>query len=757
MEQSHSTHASAARGRDVLAPIPASQDRIAPAGDSYAHRHDAILRAVHEAASTFLRCTTWENDILSVLGHLGTAADASRTFLFELERDASDVLWAVWRQEWIAPGVAQRLSDLVPQRVPVVDAGLARWSILGTGEPIHGPRSTLPPTEQAFCVRLGIRSIAVVPIFVEGDWWGVLGFTDDVTEREWEPVEVEALGAAAAMFGGALFRHRTEDRLRDSEERFRNLSDASAEGIVIHDNGIVLDANRSLVQMFGYELEELVGRNVLDMLPTAESRETIIRHIRSGSEERYEVTGRRKDGSEIVVEITGRAMTYRGRKVRVGTLHDVTGRKRAEVTSRRLVEEQLRRAAAEDAERRATFLADASRVLGASFDYQTTLSSLARLAVPELADYCLVDIVGEEVGAVERLGAAHVNPEKEPLLRDIVKFWKDVPSEHHFRRALSGESVLVPEITPAMLKLAIINEEHGRIVEAIHPRSVVAVPLRVGERVLGVLSLYWSESDRHFTEDDLALIEELARRASLAVDNARLFHHAQQATRARDEMLGVVAHDLRNPLNTITMGASLLLETLPETPPALRRQADMVRRAADRMNRLIQDLLDVRRIESDRLTIEPRCATVRGLLCEAADMLRPIAQAASLELLADARRDLPPVMADGGRIQQVLSNLIGNAVKFTPAGGTITLSAESLGTEVRVDVADTGPGIPADQIPHIFGRFWQAKRVDRRGIGLGLAIAKGIVEAHGGRIWVESQVGAGSHFYFTLPIAPTTV
>jgi PAS domain S-box-containing protein len=714
-------------------------------------RHDAILKAVHEAASSLLRSTAWENDIAAVLGLLGAAAGASRAFLFEMERDADGKLRAVWRQEWMAEGVARRLCD---DAIAVGAAGLARWEAMALGESIHGLVETLPPGERAFFEALGVRSIALVPVFVEENWWGALGLADDSPDREWETAEVDALDVAAATLAGALFRHRSEERLRESEERFRLLSDAAAEGVLIHDNGIIVDANLSLAQMFGYEVDELLGRNVFDTFPTAESREVILEHIRSGSNERYEVWARRKDGTLVLAEITGRPTTFRGRQIRVATLHDITERKRAETNARRLVEEEARRAAAEDAQRRASFLAEASRVLGTSFDYQTTLSMLARLAVPEFADYCIVDVATQDGGGLQRIGAAHMDPAKEPLLREIVRFWRleGLEREYHFARANSGDSVLIEDITDEMIQRSMVSEEHARLAAQIRPRSVVAVPLRVNERILGVLALYWSESNRRYGPDDLSLVEELARRASLAVDNARLFHEAQHATRARDEMLGVVAHDLRNPLNTIVMGASSLLEALPESPPLLRKSAHILQRAADRMNRLIQDLLDVRRIDAGRLVVEPRSATVTALVDEAMEMMRPLATAASIELTTDVAADLARVLADPGRILQVLSNLVGNAIKFTPTGGTITLSAGGEGDEIRFAISDTGPGIAADQLPHIFGRFWQANRADRRGIGLGLAIAKGIVEAHGGRIWVESQVGQGSRFYFTLPI-----
>jgi signal transduction histidine kinase len=268
---------------------------------------------------------------------------------------------------------------------------------------------------------------------------------------------------------------------------------------------------------------------------------------------------------------------------------------------------------------------------------------------------------------------------------------------------------------------------------------------------VGVLVLYSSESGRQFNEDDLALAEELARRAALAVENARLYHEAQLATRARDQMLGIVAHDLRNPLNTILMASELLEELL--APDAQKsRQVKMVRRAGKQMNHLIQDLLDVKRIENGRLAVEPRAVRAIALLNEAVEMLRSLATARGLDLALEPTDELPMVKADAQRIHQVFSNLIGNAIKFTPRGGRISVSGRHRGNDVHMGVTDTGPGIPAEQIPHVFGQFWQATGADRRGIGLGLAIAKGIVEAHEGRIWVESTLGEGSSFYFTLPV-----
>jgi signal transduction histidine kinase len=231
----------------------------------------------------------------------------------------------------------------------------------------------------------------------------------------------------------------------------------------------------------------------------------------------------------------------------------------------------------------------------------------------------------------------------------------------------------------------------------------------------------------------------------------RLYDDAQRVIDAREEILGIVAHDLRNPLNTISMATSMLIEDpLPDS--ARIGHLKIIRRAGERMNHLIQDLLSVTTIEAGRLSIAPAKMSVTDLLTEAADTLGPIAREKSLTFETSAADDLPAVRADHARVLQVLSNLVGNAVKFTPAGGTITVSAVRQGGRVRCSVADTGPGIPAGQIPRLFGKFWQAKRGDGRGVGLGLAIARGIVEAHGGTIDVRSEVGQGSVFSFELPL-----
>ncbi|MGH7476717.1 MAG: ATP-binding protein [Longimicrobiales bacterium] len=422
-------------------------------------------------------------------------------------------------------------------------------------------------------------------------------------------------------------------------------------------------------------------------------------------------------------------------------------------TRRLHLEQAAARETAERMERRARLLADASHVLATSFDYQTTLAKLVRLAVPGLADYCVVDIIDQESGAFERIGAAHADPEREPLLREARNCRSGVIAERCVALSANGPR-LIPQITTEMIERVTTDPAEREIIAQLEPRSLIAVPLVAKHGTLGELIMVAAESGRIFDSADLALAQELAGRAGLAVENARLYRGMQQATRSRDEMLGVVAHDLRNPLNAISMGAQLLLDLLPEDRATERRQTEIVLRSAERMNQLIGDLIELRRLESGRLTIEPKHVPLGLVIDEALEMLRPLAVAKGLDLSLDAAHPLPRVLIDPLRIHQVFSNLVGNALKFTPAGGHISVRIVIGDSETTITVGDTGPGIARDHLPHVFGDFWQADRADSRGLGLGLAIAKGIVEAHGGRIWVESEAGAGSRFHFTIPAPP---
>lgn len=250
-----------------------------------------------------------------------------------------------------------------------------------------------------------------------------------------------------------------------------------------------------------------------------------------------------------------------------------------------------------------------------------------------------------------------------------------------------------------------------------------------------------------------ARVEVLLRARALSLALRARADEAEQAALARDEVLAMVSHDLRNPLNLVLTSAAFLSDTADALSEPQRAQLRMIHRAAEQMNRLIQDLLEVSGIEAGHLRVDAAPEAVEPLVREACALLEHVAGGKKISLHVALAPGLPPVLADRGRILQVFGNLVGNALKFTPEGGMVRIEAAPEEGVVRFSVTDSGPGIPHEHLPHVFDRFWQARRSAEGGAGLGLAIARGIVAAHGGRLSVDSVPGAGSTFAFTLPRA----
>ncbi len=421
--------------------------------------------------------------------------------------------------------------------------------------------------------------------------------------------------------------------------------------------------------------------------------------------------------------------------------------------------EQSLRARAEEAERRAQFLAEASELFASSLDIDTTLNSLAALIVPGIADSAITYLV-DQSGAIHRLQPVHVDPERQELLSRQLDLYPPrietlIPP---VRRALTeGVPSLIHTVEADSMKAVPGDASHRSVAGSVGLRSLLVVPLRARGRIVGALSYGGADSRREYGTEDLAFAEDLATRAGLALDNARLYQESQAAVQARNEVLGIVSHDLRNPLNAVRFGAQALLRHWPPSDDgeAERNQLGAITRAADRMHRLIRDLLDVAQIDAGTLAVEMATVDLTSLLEDAVEASMPAAAERNVHLDLMAPRESLAVDADAERVLQVFSNLISNAVRFSPPGSRIGLSAERLGEELVFHVRDQGRGIDAEAIPHIFNRFWRARNGSSEGAGLGLAIARGIVESHGGRIWVESAVGEGSAFHFTLPVADT--
>ena len=533
-------------------------------------------------------------------------------------------------------------------------------------------------------------------------------------------------------------RKRAEEALRLSEAKYSGIVSISADAIIsIDETQHVILFNEGAEKMFDRSSAEMIGAP-LEILVPEHMRSGVKRNIesfRTGPETARQMSNRgklaygvRRNGEEFPVGAAISKLSIGGKSILTVTLRDITEQKRAEDEQR--------------------LLAEVGSVLATTLDFEDTLTNIARLVARDLADLCIMDVV-ESDQSMRRSRVVCRDPSKawieEALMRlplDLETSWP-IGSMKEIQHA-----VLIEPLTPSVLSSWALTDEHLGALQALDPKSAIAVPLLLHGNLLGSLLLVSSGRSRSFGQRDLRLVEAIAERAALSLENARLYRASKRASQVRDDVLGIVAHDLRNPLQIIATGAARLRMRGPETA---RQMGIEIGNAVQRMNRLIQDLLDVTKMEAGHLSIRPTRLRTAEVLTDSLEALQPLASSVSIDLRLSAATNLPDISADYDRLLQVFENLVGNAIKFTKPGGRVTLGAEARGSEVMFSVADTGPGIARSDLPHIFDRFWQASKITRRGAGLGLPIVKGIVEAHGGRVWVNSGIGEGSTFFFTIP------
>ncbi len=550
--------------------------------------------------------------------------------------------------------------------------------------------------------------------------------------------------SAAILFVSWRKRRRVEASLRFSEAKFAGMVAISTDAIIsVDESQRITDFNSGAEQIFGYPASEVLGEPLSMLIPdrfraahaghVASFAESPVAARRMGDRRDVDIRGVRRSGEEFPAEASISKLSIGGRRVYTVVLRDITLRRRREEGQR--------------------FLARAGALLAGSLDYQETLQTVADLAVAHLADLCVIFMLDDH-GALRRAHAAHRDPDHAESIQRLLRF-PPLEAPHPGRTAVdTGRLQLLSEVPETLLE-SLSEDGLGDLLRQLGAGSAVIAPLVARGATRGALEFVSAERGR-YGEDDAALVEELARRAALALDNARLYSEAQQAISARNEVLSVVSHDLGNPLSAIFIGTRLLLRSVPESERGRGgwEHLESIRHSAEQMQTLIDDLLEVQRIESGKLSLEWDRYSAQALVSESVARISPLASDRSLSLVVELPPHLPPVRGDRDRILQVFGNLLGNAVKFTPEGGRIRIRAEREGSSfIRFSVADTGTGVPPDQLPHIFDRFWQARRTGKRGAGLGLAIARGIVEAHGGDIRAESEAGRGTVLSFTIPLA----
>ena len=562
-----------------------------------------------------------------------------------------------------------------------------------------------------------------------------------------------------------------QQQLAHSRTRYADLYDFSPIGYAsLDENARIEEINITGGKLLGENPHKLIGRSFTDFI-VPEDVQNFTDHLcrcrRSRQKRSIELRLMTRDAGTINVQLFTMATQDVDRhtlQFRTAIL-DITGRKIAEADLRRSqvdleakVAERTQevitgRRQREDAQR---FLNEASAVLSASLDSEITVWSLARAAIPHLADCCVVDILQDD-GSIRRVAVAHISVDKEPLLWDLENFPDDVGQAFGRAKVIrTGRPEVYENVRESLLAALARDSAHLETMRTLGFKSFMCVPLIIRGETMGSIGLMLERPDRRYNLFDLALAEDLADRAAIALDNATLFSKEQEANRLKDEFLAMVSHELRTPLTPI-LGAIYKLRSIRKDDEDLHTALDLIERNAKAQARIVEDLLDISRITTGKLDFKRRPTDLLPIVEGAIEVIRPAAEALGIHLRTSLEEPRQPIWCDRDRIQQVVWNLVSNAIKFTRRAGTIEIQLQNMPASVRIRIADTGVGIKPEFLPHVFERFRQAGNFSTRmhgGLGVGLSIVRYIVERHGGSVRADSSgEGKGTTFIVDLPFS----
>jgi len=553
-----------------------------------------------------------------------------------------------------------------------------------------------------------------------------------------------------SFFRDVTEQRRKEEELRISHEWFATVLRSIGDAVITTDPaGAVTFMNPIAEKLTGWSAPLATGKLLREVFPiinetTRKSVESPVeRAIREGR-----IVGLanhtillRRDGGEVCIADSA------------APIRDGSGQMVGVVLVFRDVSEERRE------ERWHSFLAAATVELNSSLDYQSMLATVARLAVPTLADWCAVDVLEGE--RCERVAVAHVDPEKIKFVEAVeARYPPDPAAPNGVPNILrTGQPEILPEIPEALILAAAKNDEHLELIRKLGLHSYMGVPLTARGRTIGAITFVMAESNRRYSQDDLTVAMQLADRAAAAIDNARLFRESQRAraeaelaNRSKDEFLAILGHELRNPLAPIQTALQLMKLRGGD---ALERERTVIERQVKHVVRLVDDLLDVSRITRGKVELRKEPVSVAEIVGKAIEMASPLLEERQHELEVAVPPELK-VYGDVARLSQVISNLLNNAAKYTERAGHVAITAERSGNVVVLRVRDSGIGIAPEMLPRIFEPFVQESQAldrSRGGLGLGLSIVRSLVALHGGSVSAYSEgLGSGTEVIIKLPL-----
>ena len=736
-------------GTKILKPKPPLSRRSAAPNQPDAPRRrqlpsDLLARAGRELSTSL----DYQSTLKNVTG-LIVPALADDCFIFLKKEDGAPALVA-------SAHTAAENGDLIRESAarlnPREHPHLPLLAVLSTGVPALIQDSDLeaqgdPKHDEELLrtmLKMGVRSRIIVPLKARGEIIGAMIWLNADAERRYIADDLTiaediALRAAYAIDNARLFEAQklANQRLNDLLNGLQ-ASVWEGRGEEIEEVTYVNEAAGSL---FGYPIGVLKEPNASRRIIVEEDHDRVMAQyaagIRSSRDFSLEYRARRGDGQIIWVRDAARvSVASDGRPMIRAVAIDVTKSKQAE--------ERLR------------ILAEAGRTLDSSLDYETTLANVTGLIVPVLADDCII-FLGSEHGKLEMVSSAHSDPARADIAREFFRHYPliekpDQPLQMVHR---TGQSILMADaMTVIDVGVALSREQYEASIGA-QVNAGMAVPLRSRGQILGVMAWVCVESGRHYGREELRLAEDIANRAALAVDNARLFKAAQDGVAARDRFLAMLGHELRNPLNSISIVAKML-ERESLSDERLTKLRSLIGRETRQLSSLVDDLLDVSRVLAGKMSLTLQSIDLTALARDCAQSFEDMARQRELKLAVSIPPEPVIILGDPVRLRQVIANLVTNAIKFTEPGGRVELTLSKDPDAALLTVRDSGIGIAPEMLDRVFEPFAQAALLPPHGLGLGLSVVKQVTELHGGKVTALSGgVGKGSEFIVRIPLATT--